>query len=431
MAITLTLCIGVISAADTRENTANTRESIVNHYSTSFTSSGTSSNTGHSEGTSTLATTTKNVKVLIYNGEYSIGVCVSGIKTGLDSANAHNLVQGYHFTYATSTIINSARLSGYDVLAMPGGADGDYYVHSSSISGTAIRNFVSSGKGYLGICAGAYSGVKQVVSSYHGNYNGWAVAPHVKATRPWVEGDVSLKIEAAGQALFGYGGYIAMAHYNGPAMYAYGGSMVTFASYADSRCNSKGLGAIVGDYYGKGRSVIVGPHPELDPKYPDILANLVVWAANKSPITTTPVTAKTATISQINSAASSVKTYYEANKALPANVTVNGTKITRSQFLNLLVRGVVNLSIGSKAAVYMKTINTSTSSGTYHTGSISKSGYVNYARTILSFININCRTPIYQTTSLGKIPFTKLVYMYSKILNFYKVNSRLPNSVSI
>ena len=100
--------------------------------------------------------------MLIYNGEYSIGVCVSGIKKGLDTANAKNLVPGYHFTYATSTVITSSRLAGYDVLAMPGGADGDYYVYSSSISSSAIKKFVSSGHGYLGICAGAYSGVKAV-----------------------------------------------------------------------------------------------------------------------------------------------------------------------------------------------------------------------------------------------------------------------------
>src|SRR5690606_27831825 len=120
------------------------------------------------------------------NGEASIGLCVTAIEDGLDSANSNNLAPGYRFTYATSTVINTSTLAGYDVLAMPGGRDGYFYVSSSSISGTAIKNFVSNGGGYLGICAGAYSGAKAV----KGWYDSWGIAPHVICTRPWVEGDV-------------------------------------------------------------------------------------------------------------------------------------------------------------------------------------------------------------------------------------------------
>ncbi len=44
------------------------------------------------------------------------------------------------------------------LLAMPGGNSGKTYINSVSISSSAIRNFVSSGHGFLGICAGAYAG---------------------------------------------------------------------------------------------------------------------------------------------------------------------------------------------------------------------------------------------------------------------------------
>ncbi|HTX61530.1 MAG TPA: BPL-N domain-containing protein [Methanobacterium sp.] len=411
--------MGIISAADVRENTANNS----NHYSVN---SFTSNSTGTYEGTSTPTTTTQEIKVLIYNGEYSIGVCVTGIKKGLDSANTNNLVPGYHFTYATSTTITSTKLSGYDVLAMPGGADGDYYVYSSSISASAIKNFVSSGHGYLGICAGAYSGVKAV----KGYYNAWGVAPHVVATRPWVEGNVPIKIEPAGQALFGYGGNITMAHYNGPAMFASGGDIVTFATYADNKCYSKGLGAIVGDFYGKGRSVIVGPHPELDPKYPDILAKLVVWSANKSSLQSSLI--YKASLAQISTAAATVKAYYEANKTLPGKVTVDGYNFTMPQLLYLMGSGILKINGGYNSDITIRPVGYAPApSGTYKSGSISMTSYVSYAKTLVSFINSNGRAPNFQTTTLGKINYTKLVYMYSKILYYYNQNNKLPSSVAI
>ncbi len=383
-----------------------------------------------SEGTGSSEGTVQEIKVLIYNGEYSIASCVAGIKNGLDTANANNLVPGYYFTYATSTTITSTKLAGYNVVALPGGADGDYYVASSSISGTAIRNFVSNGGGYLGICAGAYSGVKTVVSSYHGNYNGWGVAPHVMATRPWVEGDVPIQIQAAGEELFGYGGIITMAHYNGPAMYASGGDMVTFATYADNSCNSQGLGAIVGDYYGLGRSVIVGPHPELDPKYPDILGNLVVWAANFTGTSIDPST--TASIAQINSAAAIVKTQYETNKALPATITVNGNQLSMAQFSYLLGSAAVNLNSGSTAPINIEDVDAPVSpSGSIKAGSVYRSEFVSMAQSLLSFVSVNGKAPNYLTSSLGNMSFENVVYMYSKILNFYQSNGRMPNYVSM
>lgn len=426
LSLTVTLTTGIVSAAD--DSSENTLKQSSISYNT-FTSSSTSSNTVQSEGTGIVTSedTLKEIKVLIYNGEYSIGVCVTGIKNGLDTANANNLVPGYHFSYATSTTITSAKLAGYDVLAMPGGSDGSYYVSSSSISGTAIKSFVSNGGGYLGICAGAYSGVKAV----SGYYNGWGVAPHVMATRPWVEGNVPILIEAAGEELFGYGGIITMAHYNGPAMYASGGDMVTFATYADNSCYSQGLGAIVGDFYGLGRSVIVGPHPELDPKYPDILANLVVWAANKTS-TPEPDPSSSATIAQISNAAATVKSQYEANKVLPNLITVNGNQISMAQFAYLLASATVNLNMGSTATVNIRNVDAATSpSGSIKTGTILKSEYVSVAQNLSAYILTNGRAPNYLSTSLGNMSFENTVYMFSKIMDFYKTNNRLPNYVSM
>ncbi len=389
--------------------------------------------TSHWEGTNQLSTDTTptyaagsssiNIKVLIYSGSYAAYSCVNGIKTSLNSANTNHLVPGYTFTYATSTVINSATLSGFDVLAMPGGSSGYDYLHSSAISGTAIKNFVASGKGYLGICAGAYSGSYLVYEYYYG----WAVAPHVKCTHPNHEGDLTVQITSAGQQVLNTSGVVTMVHYNGPAMYASSPAIV-FATYADNIISSKGLAAVVGDFYGSGRTVLCGPHPELEPQLPKIVANLVVWAANK----TTPDPTNVVSISQIGSAAANVKSKYEKNKVLPSSITINSNQISMSQFIYLLAKGIVNINNGSTSLITIKSVKApSAPSGTYKSGNIQKSTYISLANSLIKFVNTYGKAPNFQSTSLGKISFTKLVYMYSKIMNFYKVNKRLPNFVSM
>lgn len=369
---------------------------------------------------------TKTIKVLIYSGSYAAYSCVNGIKTSLNLANINNLVPGYKFTYSTSTVINSATLSGYDVLAMPGGSSGYDYLHSSGISGTAIKNFISSGNGYVGICAGAYSGSYRVYNYYYG----WGIAPDVNCTHPNHEGNLKVQITASGQQILGATGTVTMVHYNGPAMKASGNAIV-FATYADDIIKSKGMGAIVGDFYGKGRTVLCGPHPELDPQLPGIVANMFAWAAN---ITVDPDPEPTVyvTLSQVSGAAATLKSYYEKNKALPNSVIINGNKVSMAQFLYLLTKGVVNINSSYKSSISVKDVSKAQApSGAYKSGNILKSTYISMASSVVKFINSYKRAPNYQNTSLGKISFSKLVYMYSKVMNFYRTNKRLPNFVSI
>ncbi|HTX61329.1 MAG TPA: BPL-N domain-containing protein [Methanobacterium sp.] len=368
----------------------------------------------------------KTIKVLIYSGTYAAYSCVNGIKTSLNRANTNELATGYNFTYATSTVINSATLSGYDVLAMPGGSSGYDYMHSSDISATAIKNFVASGKGYVGICAGAYAGSYRVYDYYYG----WGLAPDVTCTHPNHEGVLTVQMTKSGEQILGTNGTVTMAHYNGPAMYATGNAIV-FATYADNIINSKGMVAIVGDFYGNGRVVLSGPHPELDPQLPGIVANMIVWAANLTN-TSNPNNETNATISQIASAASTVKSYYEKNKTLPNSVTINGNQITMSQFAYLLAKGIININSSNTSSITIESVNDAVApSGTYKSGNIQKTTYVSLAGSLVKFVNNYSRAPNYQTTSLGKISFSKLVFMYSKILSFYKTNKRLPNFVSV
>ncbi|MCE5214869.1 MAG: succinylglutamate desuccinylase/aspartoacylase family protein [Methanobacterium sp.] len=161
------------------------------------------------------------------------------------------------------------------------------------------------------------------------------------------------------------------------------------------------------------------------------LPNYVSMTASSSGTTPTP-TPTTVTMSQVGSAAGTVKSYYETNKALPSSVTMVSQSVSMPSLLNLLSTATLQANSGSKTAITLKTVDDSTSpSGTIKSGNIMKSEFLTLAQTITSYISTNNKAPNYMSTSLGNMSFSKLVYMYSKIMNYYKTNSRLPNYVSM
>ena len=101
--------------------------------------------------------TSSVTKVLIYDGQGVMGSSVEGIEDTLNDSNNQNISAKNKFVYNTSSVINSNTLSGYDVLIMPGGEAADY-LSNDEIDSNSIKQFVSSGKAYIGICAGAYAG---------------------------------------------------------------------------------------------------------------------------------------------------------------------------------------------------------------------------------------------------------------------------------
>ncbi len=241
------------------------------------------------------------------------------------------------------------------------------------------------------------------------------------------EGTLPVTITSTGSQLLGSSGTITLAHYNGPAMYASGGSITTFAVYADNTIGYKNYGAIVGDTYGNGRTVLSGPHPELTPQNPALLAKMIVWAAN---VQTTPT--NSLTLSQINVAAKNVKVYVEAYHKLPVYVTVGSKLVTTSQYLNLLTKDLLEVNSGLSTPITIKSVaSSSTSSATIKSGNITKTEYIAIANRINTFINTYTKAPSYSTSSLGNIRFESLIYMYSKIMAYYLTNGRLPGYVSM
>lgn len=154
-------------------------------------------------------------------------------------------------------------------------------------------------------------------------------------------------------------------------------------------------------------------------------------ANNGKPSTnTTKVT--TFTLDQIKDAASRVKTYVETNKKLPNYVQIGSVQVEMPEFLKLLTDSLLNIGKGSKASVTLKSVDApSNPTEDLKSGNINKTEYLAIASKLSSFINANGVAPNYAASSLGKIQFESLVYMYSKILNFYGTKKYIPSYVSM
>jgi len=140
----------------------------------------------------------------------------------------------------------------------------------------------------------------------------------------------------------------------------------------------------------------------------------------------------TFTIDQLNQAASNVKSFIDTNDRLPNYVTISGQQITMPQFLQLLGNTILNINSGKTSSITLKDPdNPLNPIESVKSGSIQKTEYTQLAENLNSFINTNGRLPNYVTSSLGKIRYESLIYIFSKILVFYDTNNRLPSSVSI
>ncbi len=137
------------------------------------------------------------------------------------------------------------------------------------------------------------------------------------------------------------------------------------------------------------------------------------------------------TISQLITASATIKKYYEShNHKLPTSVNVAGQTVTMPQLLKLLVTATLNINKSNMNPVTVGAVgNPPSSGGVYASGKLYN--YITIAGNINTFINSKGRAPNYATTYLGKIPFSKQVYTYAKVVNFYGQHKRLPNYVKI
>ncbi|MGB9938206.1 MAG: putative glycoside hydrolase, partial [Methanobacterium sp.] len=158
-------------------------------------------------------------------------------------------------------------------------------------------------------------------------------------------------------------------------------------------------------------------------KLPDSM-NMASWRFVSSP------TIAMFTIDQIKDAAAIVKSYIDTNSNLPENVTINSIDVDMSQFLELLTSAALQINKGTNDLIPLKEYNDPNCPiDSIRDGNILKAEYLQIANDVKSYMDSTGKTPDYDyQTSLGTyLGFQNLIYMYSKVLDFYKVANYLPN----
>ena len=181
--------------------------------------------------------------------------------------------------------IRDGILDKFDLILLPGGS-GKGQGDSMEPEGVAkLKEFVASGKGYIGICAGAYVPMQQ------GFMNAKTKDPR------WRRGKAMLDIEftEAGLKIFGekYKGIQTIKYANGPIMDVNISTnlppvevLAWFRTEVANPGTPEGIQvnspAIVLTTYGKGTMLVISPHPEQTPKLQGLMVEMIRWVGRKS-----------------------------------------------------------------------------------------------------------------------------------------------------
>lgn len=192
---------------------------------------------------------------------------------------------GFAATRVTSQQIREGVLDGFDVVIMPGGSGSKQAERLEQAGRERICDFVRSGGGYVGICAGSY------LASSHYEWSLGLINARVWDRAHWDRGggEVRLRMTDPGAQLLGLGGSVPC-HYNqGPLLvpddeadlpgYQVLATFETEVATKGAQPGSMtGTHAIIRSTFGEGRVICYSPHPEVTDGPNGLIASGVAWA---------------------------------------------------------------------------------------------------------------------------------------------------------
>ena len=188
-------------------------------------------------------------------------------------------------------------LSQFDVALFPGGSGSKQGKAIGPDGREKIRGFARGGGGIVGVCAGAYLCSAHYDWSLHvintAVFNKTVEIPNVGRKSMWYRGgasDVKMELTSQARGILGPAGNVTVVYQNGPIIspgkandlpkYAplawFRSEVVRYEPQRGTMINSP---AIVSAPFGKGRVLLVSPHPEATPKQEQIIVRGVRWVA--------------------------------------------------------------------------------------------------------------------------------------------------------
>lgn len=197
--------------------------------------------------------------------------------------------EGFACSRVTAAHIRAGALGRFDVLVQPGGS-GSAQAKSLGAEGRAeIRKFVDGGRGFVGICAGAYLASADYDWSLH------ILDAKVLDRKHWNRGsgNVQLRLTTAGQQVLADDRELVPVQYNQGPLLAPGEKsdipdyelLATFETEVAENGAvpgvMKGTAAAARGTFGRGRVWCYSPHPEKDLGPHDFIRKAVRWAGGQ------------------------------------------------------------------------------------------------------------------------------------------------------
>ena len=228
----------------------------------------------------------KPVRVAIFDGD-GVGPSAEPLIAAIQKAKEHP----FQISRITAAEIQGGKLANVDVLVHPGGSGGGQGKALGEKGRQAVRDFVRSGGGYLGVCGGAYL----ATNDYEWSLN--LIDAKAVDKRHWARGtgDVQLQLSPTGSAFFSQPGAELTIHYaqgpllgrpewDDPEVPDYE-SLALFKTEIALKGAPEGVmagtSAAVRALYGSGRVFCFSPHPELTEGLNHLIPLAVRWAAGK------------------------------------------------------------------------------------------------------------------------------------------------------
>ncbi len=196
--------------------------------------------------------------------------------------------------------IQDGALAGFDLVIFPGGSGSSEAKALGEKGREQVKHFVEGGGGYTGICAGAYLAASNydwsLGFSNQRTFAEMREIPGEGQKSMWFRGDsatVTMELSEAGKQILGdHPGELPVIYHNGPIIPPLKeGEQPTYevlawfrsetSQYEAQKGTMTGTPAMISAHYGKGRVLVISPHPEASKALRPMLTKGLLWAAGK------------------------------------------------------------------------------------------------------------------------------------------------------
>jgi glutamine amidotransferase-like uncharacterized protein len=242
----------------------------------------------------TSATEASGTRVAVYDAGGTGGKGVENLERSLESSPVFIL---HHVGPAD---IQAGVLDQFDVVIFPGGSASKEAAAIGQDGCAAVREFVQSGGGYIGICAGAYLATAKYdwsLALVNANtFTGKRDIPGVGEKSMWFRGSGAVQMELTaegGEILGDLPGLVEVRYANGPILSPAGKDdlpdylplaffRTEISKYEPQAGTMIDTPAIVASEFGQGRVIAISPHLEASVGLEPLVQRAVAWVAGES-----------------------------------------------------------------------------------------------------------------------------------------------------